>query len=389
MDGRAQSPAAVAERAAGGRILVADDQPDVLRAIQLLLKLHGFAAKSVSSPAAVLAEIGHAGARPYDLLLMDLNYARDTTSGGEGLELIARVREMDPDLPIVVMTAWSTVPLAVTLMREGAGDFVEKPWDNARLLAAIKTQVAAGRQRRRAHRLEADAREIQHRLLSAALPSLEGFEIGVAWSFAEHLGGDAHGVSALPDGRLGVAIADVCGKGTPAALLMASAQATLADLVNAGLPPAEVCARLGQALAPRVGDDRFVSLAYLVLDRDAGRLTYCNAGHLPPLLVRRGDVARLDRGGPVLGVLGDASYEEATAPLEAGDRLVLFTDGIVEAGGGSVGEELGDDRLVARLRDLRSASAQETAEDILALARGFARGRLEDDATVVVVDVRR
>ena len=208
-------------------VLVADDQPDVLRAAQLLLKVHGYAVTAVSSPAAVLAEIRRGAAGAFDLLLMDLNYARDTTSGQEGLELVARVRELAPDLPIVVMTGWSTVPLAVALMREGAGDFVEKPWDNRRLLAAVQAQLAAGRRQRRALRMEADAREVQRRLLARALPDVAGYEAGVAWEFAEHLGGDAYAVAAQPGGRLGVAIADGCGKGTPAALLMANAQGTL------------------------------------------------------------------------------------------------------------------------------------------------------------------
>src|SRR5688572_9407331 len=118
------------EAGASGRVLVADDQPDVLRAARLLLKVHGYAVTTVSSPAAVLAELARSYPGEFDLLLMDLNYARDTTSGQEGLELVARVRTLAPDLPIVVMTGWSTVPLAVALMREGAGDFVEKPWDN-------------------------------------------------------------------------------------------------------------------------------------------------------------------------------------------------------------------------------------------------------------------
>src|SRR5262245_20916364 len=126
-------------------VLVADDQPDVLRAARLLLKVHGYAVTAVSSPSAVLAEIGSGSASGFDLLLMDLNYARDTTSGQEGLELVARVRALAPDLPIVVMTGWSTVPLAVAVMREGAADFVEKPWDNRRLLAAVEGQIDAGR----------------------------------------------------------------------------------------------------------------------------------------------------------------------------------------------------------------------------------------------------
>jgi sigma-B regulation protein RsbU (phosphoserine phosphatase) len=375
--------------AASGRVLVADDQPDVLRALDLLLRIHGYAVTMASSPAAVIDEVARSSAGRFDLLLMDLNYARDTTTGREGLELVTRVRQLDPDLPIVAMTAWSTVPLAVGIMREGACDFVEKPWDNQRLLAAVEAQVAAGRRQRRAQRLQADAREVQRRLLVRSIPDVDGYDAGVAWSVAEQLGGDGFAVTAVPGGRLAVAIADGCGKGAPAALLMASAQATLEDLIADGVPPAQVCARLGRILAPRVGADRFVSLTYAVLDRAAGSLTYSNAGHPAPMLLRGGAVHRLDRGGPVLGLF-DAVYDEHIVPIEAGDRLVMFTDGIVEASPeGPGGEELGEARLIAHLRTLDGATAEGAAAAILERATEFAAGALADDATVVVVDVTR
>lgn len=372
--------------AGAAHVLVADDQPEVLAAMRLLLKMHGHAVTTAASPAAVLAHI-RAQRRPFDVLLMDMNYARDTTSGREGVHLVARVHKLDPALPIVVMTAWSTVPLAVEVMREGAGDLVEKPWDNRQLLAAVETQVAEGRRRRRARRLEAEARDVQRQLLGRTLPRVEGYDLAVAWSAAEPLGGDAYAVAALPRGRLAVAIADVCGKGTPAALLMASARATLEGLVEAGLPPAALCAQLGRALGPRLGGGRFVSLVYAELNRAAGTLAYTNAGHPPPLLLSREGVRRLDGGGPVLGVLADARYEEHVLPLFPGDRLALFTDGIVEAAPAAApGEELGETRLLARLSELHRASASETARSVLALARDFADGRLADDATVLVVD---
>jgi phosphoserine phosphatase RsbU/P len=371
-----------------GRVLVADDQPAVLAALRLLLKPHGYRVRGVCSPAAVLAALSE-GER-YDLLLMDLNYARDTTSGQEGLELLARVRAADAELPIVAMTAWSTVPLAVTTMREGVCDFIEKPWDNARVLAAVEAHVAAGRRRRRAARLEADARAVQRRLLAREVPALDGFDLGVARSAAESLGGDAH-VFAPRGHGLAVAVADVCGKGTPAALLMASAQATLEELLEAHLSPAAVCSQLGKALAARLGPDRFLSMAHVVLDPRDGTLAYTNAGHPPPLLLRAdGTLHRLTEGGPVLGVIAGAAYDERRLPLGPGDRLVLFTDGVLEAcrpGHAAAFEELGEARLQERLRELRGTPAAEAAQALLALAQGFAGGTLADDATVVVVDV--
>ena len=137
------------------RVLVADDQRDVLEALRLLLKPEGFAIETAASPAGILAALE---AKDFDAVLMDLNYARDTTSGQEGLDLLARVQAIDPTLPVVVMTAWGTVDLAVEAMRRGARDFVQKPWDNARLLATLRTQVALGRALRRGQRLEAENR---------------------------------------------------------------------------------------------------------------------------------------------------------------------------------------------------------------------------------------
>ena len=137
------------------RVLVADDQKDVLEALRLLLKPEGFAIETASSPAGILAALE---AKDFDAVLMDLNYARDTTSGQEGLDLLARMQSIDPTLPVVVMTAWGTVDVAVEAMRRGARDFVQKPWDNARLLATLRTQVALGRALRRGQRLEAENR---------------------------------------------------------------------------------------------------------------------------------------------------------------------------------------------------------------------------------------
>ena len=137
------------------RVLVADDQPDVLESLRLLLKTEGFAIETVTSPAAAPAA---ATAREYDAVLIDLNYARDTTSGAEGLDLLSRLVRLDGTLPVVVMTAWGSVDLAVEAMRRGARDFVQKPWENERLLATIRTQVELARALRRGQRLEAENR---------------------------------------------------------------------------------------------------------------------------------------------------------------------------------------------------------------------------------------
>jgi len=132
-------------------VLVADDQRDVLEALRLLLKGEGFTVETAASPAAILAALDK---RDFDLVLMDLNYTRDTTSGREGLDLLPRLRQIDGTLPVIVMTAWSTIDGAVEAMREGARDYIEKPWQNARLIATLRTQFELGQALRRSQRLE-------------------------------------------------------------------------------------------------------------------------------------------------------------------------------------------------------------------------------------------
>src|SRR5215831_5706254 len=135
------------------KVLIADDQPDVLAALRLLLKGENYGILSASSPATVLDTLQ---SEDFDLLLIDLNYTRDTTSGSEGLELLPRIQAIDSTLPIVVMTAWGSVDVAVEAMRRGARDFIQKPWDNARLLAVVRTQIELARALRRSQELEAE-----------------------------------------------------------------------------------------------------------------------------------------------------------------------------------------------------------------------------------------
>src|SRR3954462_15885945 len=148
-------------------VLIADDQPDVLEALRLLLKNEGFETQSVNSPAGVLHALER---RDFDALLLDMNYTRDTTSGREGLELLDQLTVLEPTLPIIVMTAWGSVGGAVEALRRGARDYIEKPWDNARLLSVLRTQIELGRALRRAQRLETENRLL--RPASGGLPKL-------------------------------------------------------------------------------------------------------------------------------------------------------------------------------------------------------------------------
>lgn len=150
-------------RSASPKILIADDQPDVLEALRLLLKGEGFQSETVAAPAQIMTAIE---ARDFDVALIDLNYTRDTTSGQEGLDLLTQIQSVDPTLPVVVMTAWGSVDLAVEAMRRGARDFVQKPWENERLLSILWTQAELSRALRKGQRLEAENQLLRNQTTS-------------------------------------------------------------------------------------------------------------------------------------------------------------------------------------------------------------------------------
>ena len=155
------------------RVLIADDQPDVLEALRLLLKTEEYQIELVSSPAGVLNALD---AREFDVVLIDLNYARDTTSGQEGLDLLSRIQALDSTVPVVVMTAWSSVKVAVEAMRRGARDFIQKPWENERLISILRTQIELSRALRKGLRLEAEnrlLRGIERPTLIAEAPAMQ------------------------------------------------------------------------------------------------------------------------------------------------------------------------------------------------------------------------
>src|SRR5437667_8823151 len=159
--------------ASEARILIADDQKDVLEALRMLLKSEGYKTEPVSSPASIIQALE---ARDFDALLMDLHYARDTTSGQEGLDLLTRVHVLDGTLPVVVMTAWGSVEIAVEAMRRGARDFIQKPWDNARLLSILRNQIELGRALRKGQKLEAEnrlLRDVARPKLIAQSPAMQ------------------------------------------------------------------------------------------------------------------------------------------------------------------------------------------------------------------------
>ena len=387
------------------RILIADDQADVLRALCLLLKGHGYSTETVTSPSDLLEALQRS---EFDLLLMDLNYARDTTSGREGLDLLTRLKGMERVPPIVVMTGWATVGIAVEAMQRGVTDFVEKPWTNSQLLEVLGKQITLGRERRESARLAvqetqaqkviasqfheqeheiAEARAIQEGFLPKEIAQLAGYEIASAWQSARVVGGDYFDVLPFDGENCGLCIADVAGKGLPAALLMSNLQAAVRGLASPSVAPEDLCARLNALLCRNMASDRFVTLFYAQLDGPARRLRYVSAGHNPPFILHAdGSHERLREGGGVLGVFVNQAFRTGTAQLQSGDRMVLFTDGVTEACNTDE-EEFGEARLLTVLHENRSRTPGEIQKEILQTVSAFSCGIWQDDATLLVVGV--
>lgn len=524
------------------RTLIADDQPDVLEALRLLLKGEGFQADAVTSPAEVLEALK---ARSYDILLMDLNYARDTTSGQEGLDLLTHVQALDNTLPIVVMTAWGTIELTVEAMRRGVRDFVLKPWENAKLVSTLREQVEAGQALRRKERLKSErkllgrmisetndlramlntvaehveqtlqssavvifirtlreqtfsviaragafdetleelrfepdnhllelidapsgtgtayltderqsgpssnstlivpikvkddllgliclgtkssgagydaedmrfldaiveqvglgisslksrgqereleeARGIQQGLLPKTIPQARGCEISGAWRPARVVSGDYFDVLKFDENRVALCIADVSGKGMPAAILMSNVQAAVKAFASADVEPAAVCEKVNRVVCINTADDRFITFFYGLLDTENSRFVYANAGHNAPVLVRGdGSVARLEEGGSVLGPFPDWHFTQGGIDLKAGDRVLLFTDGITEVRD-SQGEEFGEERLISLLVENRELDAVRLQAMVMSSVAEFSGGDFQDDATLIVLAVK-
>jgi len=378
------------------RILVADDQVDVLESLRLLLKHEGFMIDAVTSPAAAVEAVKR---RCYDLLLLDMNYARDTTSGGEGLELLSRILQIDDALPVVLMTAWGSVGLAVEAMRNGGYDFVEKPWDNGKLIGTLRRNIEEGRLRRlKKRRLEKasaeavrdleEARRTQLCLLPVEMPRIPGIEVHAAWRPARDVGGDYFDAIKLNENMMAFCIADVAGKGIPAALTMSNIQAAVRAYASVDRSPSEMCRQLNRVVWENTRGRTFITLFYGLLDSAHGSLLYTNAGHVPPILVRSDGVHEaLSEGGTILGPFPDSDYQQRKVSLQSGDHLILMTDGITEAAS-SNGEQFSEGgRIHQFLSRHRSRTSEQIKDALLDAVTSFAGTDLQDDATLMVVSM--
>ncbi len=362
------------------RILVSDDQVDVLEAIRLLLKGAGHQAETADSPRAALAAAEKSG---FDLVLMDMNYSRDTTSGDEGLALLDGLLKQDGSTPVIVMTAWSSVDLAVEAMRRGAVDFIQKPWDNARLLATIEKQANRSQQRKKIKSELEIARHVQQRLLPQHAQTLRTITYGGRCLPAREIGGDYYDFLDLGPGRLGVLLADVSGKGVAGALLTANLQASFRSQLELGVKHGKALLTSVNKLFHESTPAEYFATMFYAEYRDQGReLRYINCGHPAALLLRAGgSVEKLEASALPIGIFSWWKCEEKSIPLAPGDLLLIMSDGVLEAGV-ERGEEFGEQRLIDAARS-SPVELESSLDHILTEVLHFSPGAQGDDVTIV------
>jgi phosphoserine phosphatase RsbU/P len=257
----------------------------------------------------------------------------------------------------------------------------------ARLTTAISREIA---QRDLLNRELEIAREVQEHLFPQRLPPVPGLDYCGRCRPAREVGGDYYDFIELPEGRLGIAIGDVSGKGIGAALMMASLEASLRGQVSVGLDLAELMTRINSLVYDASPASRYATLFYAQYDPRSLRLSYVNAGHNPPVILHKsagvGQVFRLETGGPPIGLLRDC-YQQDSFSLRPGDLAVLFTDGVSESMN-SRGDDWGEDRLIECAKTCHGLTALDTMTRILADAEAFAAGASQhDDMTLVVLRV--
>jgi sigma-B regulation protein RsbU (phosphoserine phosphatase) len=369
------------------KVLVVDDQADVREALRLLLKGAGYSIQMADSPDGAIAA---AIAGDQQLMVIDMNYAYDTTSGREGIALLDHLRVLKPDVPVIAMTGWSTIELAVEAMQHGACDFITKPWDTRHLLGVFEKHLAAeGRKRVVASSFDnelAIARRVQARLLPPACFATRHLEIDCAFVPAGQVGGDLYDFFETESGGVGFLLGDVCGKGLGAALLVANLQATIRGQRDLARSPARLLERINRLFFHSTRPEHFATLFFGFYEPATEMLRYVNCGHPPPVLLREDDVTELlEPTATVLGAFENTVIEEGVTPLAQGDRLLVFSDGFAEAGMSADSND--DDWALNTIRCLARTRCERFAGRLAATATSA--GDQADDITVMEVRMAR
>lgn len=389
--------------AQGRTILIVDDTPANLRLLSHILTDQGYHVRPIPDGPLALAAVW---ADPPDLILLDVRMPEM-----DGYQVCERLKS-DPqtrDIPVIFISALDATQDKLRAFRAGGVDYVTKPFQPAEVLARVETHLALRalqnglqeandtlkRQREAmAHELSL-AGEVQASFLPQELPALPGWDLAATLLPAREASGDFYDLIRLPEGRLGLVMADVSDKGVAAALFMALSCTLLRTFAPQNpTEPGQVLTAVNRRILDDINSEQFVTVFYGVLEPSTGQLHYSNAGHPPGLLFRArpgGDVAQLGRTGIPLGILADWSWGRDSVQIEPGDLLVLYTDGITEAHG--EGRELyGEERLLSAVQPFSGAAGisrpapGEIQASILADVEQFAgRAPRSDDIALAIL----
>jgi sigma-B regulation protein RsbU (phosphoserine phosphatase) len=366
------------------RILIVEDDPAILCGLRDNLEFESHEVLTAAD-----GEAGYQAVRDHapELVILDLMLPKLS-----GYDLCRRVRGEGFYAPILMLSARSQESDRVVGLDLGANDYVSKPFSLRELLARVRALLRHEREHQldEAHlgfELEVAAK-VQQRLFPRILPEVAGLDYAAICRPARGVSGDYYDFLSLGDGKLGLLLADVSGKGMPAALLGASLQAVVrADAPSAGDRCGELLAKASTVLFETTTPERYATVFYGVYDPATRVLTYANAGHYPPMLVRDGTATRMGSLTPPAGLVSTLPARQEHVQLFPGDWLLIFSDGIPEAANVSE-EEFGDDRLIGALYRLRGATPAEMCEGIVDEVRDhLSEQRQQDDITLIAVKV--
>jgi phosphoserine phosphatase RsbU/P len=391
-------PVPPSEGASGGDILIVDDTPINLRLLGQMLVEHGYQVRPVPDGAMALDAVH---AKMPDLILLDI-----LMPGMDGYEVCERLKAdaQTRDIPIIFISALDATEDKVKAFAIGGVDYVTKPFQIEEVLARVQTHLALRRLQkqlqdanRRMERELALAGQVQTSFLPRALPEIPGWQLAVALNPARETSGDFYDVNLLPNGCLGLLVADVVGKGVGAALFMALSWSLIRTYAaEYPMQPEAVLGAVNHSILKETSAHQFVTVFYGILDPVTGTLIYCNAGHCLPYLFRtqsRAEVQKLEPTGTALGIFEDRPWVQGVVQLAPGDTLVLYTDGVTEARKGP-SMFFGDERLLQAVRSGLASpepggpSPQKVVDAVLAEVGQFVGGAPQSDDIALLVLVR-
>ena len=376
------------------KILVVDDEPDLERLMMQRMRrdIRSGRFNFVFARNGVEALARLSGEGDVDMVISDINMPEM-----DGLTLLERIPSVDPNVRSVIISAYGDMKNIRTAMNRGAFDFVTKPIDFEDLRVTIDRtlrHLAMLREAMESHdklvalRNELDiAYSMQQSILPTEFPQSPLFEVFGSMEPARDVGGDFFEVLNLPGGRVGLAVADVSGKGVPSALFMMSSSTLLRGAAVGRTSPDEVLKEINRLLCDNNEAAMFVTVFFGIFDPATGEFVFANGGHNPPLVVGRDGSSRLleQTAGVALGVAPDIAYERRSVTLDPGEMMVLYTDGVTEAENGDR-EQFGVGRLQAVYAEDRTAGAREANEAVFRAVREFAGDALQfDDITCLTL----